>query len=47
MRIRLLFKWYDFWVGVYYDQEGRNVFIFPLPMFGIMISWGTVDIEEE
>jgi hypothetical protein len=25
------FIWYDFWVGVYYDQRKRKLFICPLP----------------
>ena len=38
MKINLIFAWYDFWVGVFYDQNKRFIYIFPVPMFGIIIK---------
>jgi hypothetical protein len=42
--IRPLFRWYDFWVGVYYDRMAIDdygcyrFYVFPLPMLGFLIS---------
>ncbi len=35
MSLRILFKWYDFFIGVYYDRENACVYIFPLPCIGL------------
>lgn len=39
MKIRLFFRWYDFWVGVYVDVGGRAIYICPVPMFGLKVRW--------
>lgn len=42
MKIRPVFAWYDMWVGVFYDRSKRRVWIFPVPMLGVV-----VDLEGE
>lgn len=37
IEISLIFAWYDFWVGIYYNKRNRCIYIFPLPMCGIRI----------
>jgi hypothetical protein len=37
MKITPFFKWYDFWVGAYYDSKNKILYICPLPMVGIKI----------
>jgi len=39
-----LFRWYDFYIGVFIDRQARFniVYIFPLPMFGIKVQWGNL-----
>ena len=39
MTVRPIFAWYDFWVGGFYDQQKRRLYILPLPMIGIVISF--------
>lgn len=38
-RVRLFFKWYDIWVGVFIDTKNRFIYICPLPMLVIRISY--------
>lgn len=37
--MKLIFAWYDFWIGWYWDRQRRRLYIFPVPMFGIMIEF--------
>ena len=37
---RPLFKWFDFWVGLFWDSKGRKLYVFPVPMFGIVFEFG-------
>lgn len=39
MRGRVIFAWFDLWVGVFVDRPKRRVFIFPIPCDGIVIDW--------
>lgn len=34
-----IFRWYDFWVGIYVDRPGRALYVFPVPMFGLKIQF--------
>lgn len=40
MRIRPVFAWYDCWIGLFYDRTKSRLYIFPLPMIGIVIERG-------
>jgi hypothetical protein len=40
MTIHPVFAWYDLWIGAFVDRPKRRVYVFPLPMLGIMIGWG-------
>jgi hypothetical protein len=31
------FRWYDLWVGAYYDRQDGYLYVCPLPMVGIKI----------
>ena len=39
MKIKPIFAWYDLWVGVYWDSSKRRLYIFPVPMLGIVIYY--------
>lgn len=39
MKINFIFAWYDLWVGVFIDQAKRKVYILPVPMLGIVITY--------
>ena len=38
MKIKIIFAWYDFWIGLFYDQKKKWLYIFPMPMIGILIK---------
>lgn len=38
VRVKPLFAWFDFWVGVYYDRANRRIYILPVPMLGVVID---------
>ncbi len=39
MKIQLLFAWYDFWIGAFYDKKKNWLYILPFPMIGIIIKF--------
>ena len=39
MTIRPIFAWYDLWIGAYWDATKRRLYIFPVPMFGLLIQF--------
>ena len=47
MKIHLFFHWYDLWVGVYVDTVKQTLYICPIPMFGIEVSWYSEPLSGE
>jgi len=39
MRLELIFAWYDIWIGAFWDSKKRYLYIFPIPMFGIILKF--------
>lgn len=35
----LFFRWYDFWIGAYIDTTNHAIYICPVPMLGVKITW--------
>lgn len=38
MKVRLIFAWYDLWVGAYWDRKSRALFLM-VPMIGVRIEF--------
>lgn len=38
MKIKPIFRWYDFWIGLYFDTAKRVIYIFPVPMLGLKVQ---------
>lgn len=46
MRMRPLFAWYDLWVGAFVDRAKRRLYLFPIPMFGVVIDFAPTPERE-
>lgn len=36
---RLIFAWYDLWVGIFWDSRKRKLYILPVPCVGVVIEF--------
>jgi hypothetical protein len=41
MKITPIFRWFDFWVGLFWDVQKQILYIFPLPTLGVKIEFNT------
>jgi hypothetical protein len=32
------FRWYDLWIGAYWDRDAKVLYVCPLPMIGLKIK---------
>ena len=39
MKLGLVAKWYDLWIGVFWDRKMRRLYILPVPCLGIYIQF--------
>lgn len=39
MKIYLIFAWYDFWIGLYFDRKKKCLYFFPFPMIGFVLEF--------
>jgi hypothetical protein len=40
MRIKILFAYYDFWVGFYWDSKNKWLYFLPVPTLGLIFKFG-------
>ncbi len=38
-KVEIIFAWYDLWIGFFWDQKKRWLYIFPLPTVGFIIKF--------
>lgn len=41
MKLKIIFAWYDCWIGMYYDLKNDALYVFPIPFVGIY--WKLLD----
>jgi hypothetical protein len=39
MKIRPIFAWFDFWIGLFWDRKKRWLYILPVPCFGVVVQF--------
>lgn len=39
MKVRLIFAWYDLWVGLFWDRGKKRLYILPIPMVGVVLDF--------
>lgn len=39
MTIRFKFAWYDVWIGAFWDQKKKVLYVCPLPMCLVIITF--------
>jgi len=40
-KIRLIFAWYDLWIGAYWDRSKRRFYVLPLPCIGFLMEFSS------
>jgi hypothetical protein len=43
--MKIIFTWYDFFIGFFIDTHKYKLYIFPLPMLGIVINLIPNDVK--
>lgn len=38
IRVKPVIAWYDVWVGMFWDQQKRRLYVFPVPCIGFVVS---------
>lgn len=39
IKIKFIFAWYDFWIGIFWDRGRKKLYFFPFPMIGICLQF--------
>jgi len=49
MKIKLIFAWYDLWIGLFWDKRKKWLYLFLIPMIGIIFQFekkSKIDIDD-
>jgi len=41
------FRWYDLWIGAYYDRKAKRLYVCPIPMVGFWIELRRAPVDSE
>lgn len=44
MKVSFICKWYDFWVGAFWDRKSRKLYLLPIPCVGVCIQFGESNV---
>jgi hypothetical protein len=47
MKMRFVCKWYDLWIGAYWDAKKRRLYVLPVLCLGVCFDFGALDADEE
>ena len=47
VKIRLINAWYDFWIGLYWDRAKRRLYVFPIPMVGLLFDFNRREARKD
>lgn len=36
---KLIYKWYDLWIGLFWDKKKKVLYIFPFPCIGFQLNF--------
>jgi hypothetical protein len=39
MKLSVFFRWFDLWIGAYWDRTHRALYVCPIPMFGVKLQF--------
>ena len=45
IKVEPLFKWFDFWIGFFWDSKKKWLYFLPIPMFGVIIKFEYVSTK--
>lgn len=45
LRVSFYFKWFDFWVGLYFDKKLKTLYVGYFPMFGFKLYFRKIPIS--
>lgn len=46
-KVEFIFAWYDFWVGWFWDQKKRWLYVLPIPCVGLVFKFPPKHPEQD